>query len=231
MDSILIADENRRYVDANPGCELLGVDHSPITKYRIDDFAAPALREHIDEAWAAFLRDGTQRGEYEFIRTDGSVRFVEYSATANFVPGFHLSSLRDITPRKLAQESLRALSARPLHLQDDERRHVARDLHDSVGQDLMGLLLGFGEICREIQTSNPEVAAKIFHQMETLRHVSDQLRTSLISYILHCLMISASGPLCAGLLTDLREGAESKPNWTSIYRSAYLLSWKEQYSE
>src|SRR5690242_15799786 len=79
VDSILIADDSRRYMDANPAaCELLGVAHSEITKYRIDDFAAPALRAQIEHAWAAFLREGRQSGEYELVRTDGTTRFVEF---------------------------------------------------------------------------------------------------------------------------------------------------------
>src|SRR5947209_3213197 len=90
IDAILIADGSRRYLDANPAaCELLGVSHSEITKYRIDDFASPALRTHIEEAWTTFLRDGKQSGDYELIRTDGTIRFVEFNATANFVPGLH----------------------------------------------------------------------------------------------------------------------------------------------
>ncbi len=44
------------------------------------------------------------------------------------------SAIRDITERKQAEESLRFLSGRLLHLQDQERRRIARELHDSAGQ-------------------------------------------------------------------------------------------------
>jgi PAS domain S-box-containing protein len=184
IDAILIADDSRRYVDANPAaCELLGIQHSDVTRYRIDDFAAPALRAHIEEAWASFLREGKQRGEYELIRLDGTVRSVEFNATANVAPGLHLSSLRDVTRRKKAEQSLHMLSARILQLQDDERRRLARDLHDSVGQDLTALKLGLAAIGREIEKTNPQWAAQVFEYTEMARHVSDQLRT--ISYLLH----------------------------------------------
>src|SRR5204862_7000243 len=43
------------------------------------------------------------------------------------------SAIRDITERKRAQESLRVLSGRLLQVQDEERRHIARELHDSAG--------------------------------------------------------------------------------------------------
>lgn len=44
-------------------------------------------------------------------------------------------------------ESYRALSARILELQDMERRRIARELHDSVGQFLAGVKMGLGQIC------------------------------------------------------------------------------------
>jgi two-component system, NarL family, sensor kinase len=184
IDAILIADDSRRYLDANPAAfELLGISRSQITRYRIDDFAVPALRAHIEEAWASFIRDGKQRGEYELIRLDGTVRCVDFSATANFIPGQHLSTLRDITARKNAEHSLRTLSARILQLQDEERRRIARDMHDSIGQDLTALKLGLAAIGGEIEKYRPELAMKVFENAEIAKHISDQLRT--ISYLLH----------------------------------------------
>ena len=45
----------------------------------------------------------------------------------------------DITARKRAEEAARSLSGRILTLQDDERRRIARGLHDSLGQYLTAL--------------------------------------------------------------------------------------------
>jgi len=49
------------------------------------------------------------------------------------------SAIRDISERKRTEESLRLLSGRLLHLQDQERRRIARELHDSAGQVLAAL--------------------------------------------------------------------------------------------
>src|SRR5262252_9464631 len=49
------------------------------------------------------------------------------------------SAIRDISNRKRVEESLRQLSGRLLQLQDEERRHIARELHDSAGQMLAAL--------------------------------------------------------------------------------------------
>jgi PAS domain S-box-containing protein len=47
----------------------------------------------------------------------------------------------DITARKEAEEKLRAYALRLLAVQETERRHLARELHDEVGQSLTGLKL------------------------------------------------------------------------------------------
>src|SRR5205085_7109592 len=62
---------------------------------------------------------------------------------------------RDVTDRKLAERALRdyaqrlqALSRRLLEVQEEERRHLARELHDDVGQLLHGLDLTLEEAGR-----------------------------------------------------------------------------------
>ena len=47
---------------------------------------------------------------------------------------------------KAANASLRELSARLLKVQDDERRRLARELHDSVGQILSALSMNIGAV-------------------------------------------------------------------------------------
>jgi signal transduction histidine kinase len=44
--------------------------------------------------------------------------------------------VRDVTERKEAEQSLRKLSAHIIRLQDEERRRIGRELHDSAGQYL-----------------------------------------------------------------------------------------------
>jgi PAS domain S-box-containing protein len=52
----------------------------------------------------------------------------------------------DITARKQAEDAARSLSGRILTLQDDERRRIARDLHDSLGQYLAALKLSLASL-------------------------------------------------------------------------------------
>jgi len=78
---------------------------------------------------------------------------------------------------------LRDLSARLLRVQDDERRRMARDLHDSTGQSLAALKLELAGIERELAPRNSRLAQWLALCIESARQISDELRT--ISYLLH----------------------------------------------
>jgi PAS domain S-box-containing protein len=91
---MVIADDERRYVAANPAvCLLLRLCEEAVLRLRVDDLTPPEARGQMDEMWAAFLREGTQRGTFELQMPDGPRLAVEYSATAHVEPGRHLSIL------------------------------------------------------------------------------------------------------------------------------------------
>jgi PAS domain S-box-containing protein len=95
---MLVADNDRRYVTANrAACLLLRLRLDEVLKLRIDDLTPPENREHMDQLWEAFLRDGTQSGTFELLMPDGPRMRVDYSATAEIAAGRHLSIL--LVPR------------------------------------------------------------------------------------------------------------------------------------
>jgi DNA-binding CsgD family transcriptional regulator len=91
---MVIADNERRYVAANPAaCLLLRLPEREVCKRSIDDLTPPENRSQIEPMWEAFLLEGTQRGTFELLMPDGPRLQVEYSATADVEPGRHLSIL------------------------------------------------------------------------------------------------------------------------------------------
>jgi len=80
-------------------------------------------------------------------------------------------------------QGLRDLSARLLHVQDEERRHIARDLHDSTGQTLAFLTMTLSTLESEVRKLSPELAKGLADNAELVRQVSVELRT--LSYLLH----------------------------------------------
>jgi PAS domain S-box-containing protein len=109
LDAFLIADDEGRYLSANPAaCSLLGAAEADILGRRISDFMAPGF--DFQEVWGVFLEQGSGRGELALVRADGTSRMVEFNAIANVLPGRHLSILRDVTARKRAEDALELLA-------------------------------------------------------------------------------------------------------------------------
>ncbi len=111
LDAILIADDRRRFVDANAAaCELFNAPRSRIVGSPISEFMSRSEENAGPESpsnWASFLSNGCQSGECVILRADGTRRFADLRARANFQPGLHLCIVRDTTERKLTEEAVR----------------------------------------------------------------------------------------------------------------------------
>lgn len=66
-------------------------------------------------------------GEFRVYRPDGTTRETEFSATANFIRGSHLSILRDISDRKQTEARLQ---------QQLDREQLVTQITDSIRQTL-----------------------------------------------------------------------------------------------
>jgi signal transduction histidine kinase len=101
-----------------------------------------------------------------------------------------------IASQERAELALRGLSARLLETQDQERRRIARELHDSTGQSLAVLTMNLAKISKELEEFRPELAVELSENETIVRAVSDELRTT--SYLLHPPLLDEIG-LQAGL--------------------------------
>jgi PAS domain S-box-containing protein len=86
-------------------------------------------------------------------------------------------------------EQLRELSSRLLQTQDDERRRIARDLHDSAGQVVTALGMHLASITQ--RALKPEVRKAAQESLEMVRELSKEIRT--VSYLLHPPLLEENG--------------------------------------
>jgi PAS domain S-box-containing protein len=95
--------------------------------------------------------------------------------------------------RELEEQSnrVRRLSWRLLRSQDEERRHIARELHDSVGQTLTVLDINLELFLQEAGYKSSEVASKIEEIQKTVQQLHREIRTT--SYLLHPPLLDESG--------------------------------------
>jgi PAS domain S-box-containing protein len=165
---MVIADDERRYVAVNPAaCLLLRLPEDEVLRRRVDDLTPPEARGQIEEMWAVFLRDGTQRGTFELQMPDGPRLAVEYSATAHIEPGRHLSILMFPPPSgDVDQETGRAAGA---ELLTDREREVLNLVAMGMGSTWIASTLG-------VSTSTVET-----HVRHCLRKLSARNRAHAIA--------------------------------------------------
>jgi signal transduction histidine kinase len=86
---------------------------------------------------------------------------------------------------------LRELSRQLLETQDQERRHIARELHDSAGQTLAAIAMNLAQMVRKTEKSAPDIAAQAAETEQLARHLTREIRTT--SYLLHPPLLDEAG--------------------------------------
>jgi PAS domain S-box-containing protein len=155
--------------------EIIGRNFScffPTTQSRSDYLVKAAKEGKVeDQGWR--------------IRKDGTRFWADSVITSLWengkLQGFS-KVVRDITGRKRAEESLRELSARLLEMRDDERRRIARELHDSAGQIIAAINMSLTPLAQNCSGS-AEAVAVIEECLGLLGQLSSEIRT--LSHLLH----------------------------------------------
>ncbi len=110
--------------------------------------------------------------------------------------------------RRKAEASLRDMTGRLLESQDDERRRIARDLHDGTGQHLSGMALTIGQVLADFPPGNERLRKLLQDSHIASRQALDEVRT--VSYVLHPPILDG-----LGLVPALRwylDGLEKRTN-------------------
>ena len=88
-------------------------------------------------------------------------------------------------------DRLRDLSQRLMQSRDDERRRIARELHDSAGQTLTVLSMSLARIAAEAEADSPDLARETEESQNLVQQLSQEIRT--MSYLLHPPLLDESG--------------------------------------
>ncbi|MGC2822499.1 MAG: PAS domain-containing protein [Candidatus Sulfotelmatobacter sp.] len=84
---------------------------------------------------------------------------------------------------KRAHEALRMLSGSLMQAQDEERRRVARELHDSAGQYLAAVQMNLAALANETTSMTEGLQARLADTISLVDHCTAEVRT--LSYLLH----------------------------------------------
>ena len=108
----------------------------------------------------------------------------------------------NITERKQVEEELHQLSARLLRLRDEERRRLARELHDSTVQDLAAVMVNLSFLRTVARRVRPEARQALLDSLSLVDRTAAGLRT--LTYLLHPPLLEELG--LAGVLRDFTAG-------------------------
>jgi len=195
IDGIVFIDSGGHYIDANPAaCELLGYTREELRKMKVGDLTQPDQREDVFSKWDDVQAGRKLNGEGTLHLRDGRIREIEYRVSPNVLPGLNFSILHDVSAAKNAERSLAQLSTRLLRSQDDERRRIARQLHDTTAQNLAALRLDLSRISRSADST---IKVLVDESIALVDQSIMEVRT--LSYLLHPPLIDE-----AGLLPSLR---------------------------
>jgi PAS domain S-box-containing protein len=184
--------------------ELLGKKMHDVTHYQHPDgtpFPAsecPGLQ---------VLEKGIQLQDHKdvFIRKDGTFFPVVFSSsplrgdgrTVGVVVCFRDDSMRRQAEEALRQEledstsKLRELSGKLLQIQDEERRRIARELHDGVGQLIVALNLNLSKLNDEKDKLSPPARQSLDENTRLTEQALQEIRT--MSHLLHPPLLDEMG--------------------------------------
>jgi PAS domain S-box-containing protein len=173
----------------------------------LEKFIGSPLHNFVSGSDAEFLKTlilgaklASTRGEIRLARKDGKPRTIRLTMTPNKELGIEaicavateLTEIVDANEAlRITETSLRQLSARLLQLQDEERRRIARDLHDVTGQKVAVLSMSLDRLARQADEQKPEARQSIKESRDIVGQIGEEIRT--LSYILHPPLLDECG--------------------------------------
>jgi PAS domain S-box-containing protein len=185
-DVIGITDKNGIILYRSPSLQTtLGYEVADTLGKSISDYLWPEDLPRAQGRLAELVKapGSTQRDEYRLRHKDGSCRYIE-STSSNYLDdpaiGGIVFNYRDITERKRTQgrlkesrQRLQTLSRRLVEVQETERRHLARELHDEIGQALTATEMNLQALLES--PSADALAPRLRESLRVVERVQEQV--------------------------------------------------------
>lgn len=179
-------------------CSIFGLGHVDGMSY--EDFVGflhEEDRQLVTEGLRRSIAGGEEfNAEHRIVRRDGAIRWVQTIARSSFTEQEMLlrGTIMDITERKntvealkQSQELLRELTAYQDRIKEDERKRIAREIHDELGQTLLALRIDVAMLDARTGKSHPRlnqkvraVLAHIDATVKTVRTIINNLRPAVL---------------------------------------------------
>ena len=198
-DAIVSKDLNGIIQSWNPGAQrIFGYSPAEAIDRPITIIIPPELQQEERDILDR-LRKGERIDHFETVRLRKDGSRVNVSLTISPVRGAQgrivgaSKIARDISERRRYEEALREgeFSARLLKLQDEDRRRIARELHDGLGQLLAAIGMNVAVVMKETHKLSADAARRVEENKALIQQASADIRT--VSYLLHPPLLDEMG--------------------------------------
>jgi PAS domain S-box-containing protein len=193
-DSLEVIDaDTARFLDVSlRGCTDLGYTREELLSMRVSDIAPEVTPAVWSERMEILRRDKSMTVFGTHRRKDGTTFPVEVNVSfVRLDRDYLVAVVRDVTERRRGEEALRQLSVRLLQTQDEERRRIARELHDSTGQQLAALAMNLSLFGKSAKTLDARARKALTEGLALLDRSARDIRT--LSYLLHPPLLDERG--------------------------------------
>lgn len=189
--------KTRRSVLSSQLFRLFAADpDTPFTEEQYWGMVHPSDRERAQQISERAVNEARP---YEYIarcrRADGRVRTHITRGLPVVGPGGHVDRIigvvQDITEQARSEEVLRRLSQKLLRARDEERRHTARELHESAGQTLAALKMTMARIREALPGRAARARSLLDSSVQLAEAAIREIRT--VSYLMHPPMLDEAG--------------------------------------
>jgi len=192
-DAIWVQNLDGKIIMANESCvKLTGYSRKELIGMNVKDFLSGEALQRTRQVRHRLLRGQAVNRRYEgqIKRKDGSQASLSLSGsliTGDGQPKAYQLIARDITEEKRLQENLRFYLHQVTKAQEEERKRIARELHDDTAQELVALsrqldsfISGPGKLSKQDLQLLEGLQAQVDKILEGVRRFSQDLRPSVI---------------------------------------------------
>jgi len=168
-DGMIVRDlEGNILMVNNAMAELTGYTTDELIKMNISQFLPESSLQTVAEKQRRRIKEKSeasiQRYELQMLRKDGAERTIDVASS--LLPDREQSMIvqvivRDVTEQKQHQENLRAYANRAILAQEEERKRVARELHDDTAQALASLGMDIDSLVKEKDWRSTEIPKRL----------------------------------------------------------------------
>lgn len=183
-EGILVADmQTRMFHYVNPAiCKMLGYTEEELKQMSVADIHPKEALEYVLSQFEAQARgEFALAAELPCLRKDGTTVYADISAGKIMLGGqaCMVGFFTDVTQRKLAEEAIQKeqrLLRRLLHLQEQDRKLTAYEIHDELAQQLAGVQMRLQSFAQQHQTEDNKVQVLLDEALDLLSRCVNEAR-------------------------------------------------------